>query len=245
MNRQSDIDWMPMTMSRIIMKVRTASASALLMVALTICGITAKPTLKVSASDSFFALEAIVPKKFGDWREERQPVTQVVNPQTKELLDRIYKETLSRTYMNSDGYRIMLSLAYGDDQRGGLQAHKPEVCYPAQGFTVLTNSEVDIATPFGYIAARRLSTSFGKRKEPVTYWFTVGGTTVRGKLQQRLAEIQMGLTGQVPDGLLFRVSSLDDSSHNAFEVQDAFISDLMKVLAPRDREKLGGLLTAH
>ena len=25
-------------------------------------------------------------------------------------------------------------MAYGDDQRGGLQAHRPEVCYPAQGF---------------------------------------------------------------------------------------------------------------
>jgi EpsI family protein len=39
-------------------------------------------------------------------------------------------------YVNASGYRIMLSLAYGSDQRGALQAHKPEVRYPAQGFTL-------------------------------------------------------------------------------------------------------------
>lgn len=49
---------------------------------------------------------------------------QVVNPQTQELLDKLYSQILTRTYVNAKGYRIMLSLAYGSDQRGALQAHK-------------------------------------------------------------------------------------------------------------------------
>jgi len=66
-----------------------------------------------------------------DWREDPQRIVQVVDPQTRELLDKLYSETLSRTYVNANGYRIMLSLAYGSDQRDSLQVHKPEVCYPA------------------------------------------------------------------------------------------------------------------
>lgn len=220
--------------------VQIASVLALFMGISAIAGIASKPTMKVGAGAPSYVLEAVVPKAFGDWKEQPGTVVQVVNPQTKELLDKIYSQVLNRTYVNSSGDRIMLSLAYGDDQRGALQAHKPEVCYPAQGFTVHANAEADVVTPFGPIAARRLITSMGQRHEPVTYWFAVGGTTVKGKLQQRLVEIRLGLTGQVPDGLLFRVSSLDDSPKHAFEVQNTFVSDLMGAVAPTDRARLGG-----
>jgi EpsI family protein len=223
--------------------IRIASTLALLMAFSAIAGIVSRPTTKVGAGGPRYVLEEVVPKQFGDWREQ-PAVTQVINPQTKELLDKIYSQILTRTYVNSAGYRVMLSLAYGDDQRGALQAHKPEVCYPSQGFTVHANTEADVVTPFGHIAARRLSTSLGQRKEPVTYWFTVGNTAVKGKLQQRMVEIRLGLTGQVPDGLLFRVSSLDDAPSHAFELQDTFVSDLMKAIAPKDRARLSGLLAA-
>ena len=43
----------------------------------------------------------------------------------------------------------------------------------------------------------------------MTYWFTVGDTAIKNKLQQRMVEVKLGLTGQIPDGLLFRVSSID------------------------------------
>jgi EpsI family protein len=210
----------------------------------TLAGIASKPTAKVDDGKPRYVLEAVIPKKFGDWTELPQPGVQVVNPQTKELLDKIYSQTLSRTYVSGDGYRIMLSLAYGDDQRGALQAHKPEVCYPAQGFTVHSNVNANLITPFGAIPANQLSTSLGQRKEPVTYWFTVGSTTVKNRLDKRLAEIRLGLTGQVPDGLLFRVSSVDEMPSRAFERQTAFVSDLMRVVSPEDRAKLGGLSSA-
>ena len=80
--------------------------------------IVARPTTKVSDLGPAISLKSMVPKQFGDWREEPQRITQVVNPQTKELLDRLYSYTLSRTYVNVNGYHIMLSLAYGSDQHG-------------------------------------------------------------------------------------------------------------------------------
>lgn len=221
--------------------IRMASVLAFLMVIAAIAGTVLRPTSKVGAGEPRTVLEELVPTQFGDWRVQPQAVAQVVNPQAQQLLNRLYSQTLSRTYVNAGGYRVMLSLAYGDDQRGDLKAHKPEACYPAQGFTVHSNTEEDVITPFGHIAARRLSTSLGPRKEPVTYWFTVGNTAVRNKVQQRLAEIRLGLTGQVPDGLLFRVSSFDDNPVHAYEIQQAFVSDLLKVVSPQDRARLSGL----
>ena len=142
--------------------------------------IVTRPGTKAADLGPAISLETMIPKQFGEWREEPQRIVQVVDPQTQELLDKLYSETLSRTYVNASGYRIMLSLAYGSDQRGALQAHKPEVCYPAQGFTLHRSEASQLATPFGAIPAQRLFTSKGPREEPVTYWFTMGDSAVGG-----------------------------------------------------------------
>lgn len=199
-----------------------------------------RPDQKV-ATISAISLETMIPKEFGDWKEEPQRNLQVVNPQTQALLDKLYSQLLARVYINKDGYRVMLSLAYGSDQRGALQAHKPEVCYPAQGFTLHSNKPWPLSTPFGEIPAQRLETSLGSRKEPVTYWFTVGDTAVKSKLQKRLVDIRYGLTGQIPDGLLFRVSSIDENQVRANQKQDDFVNQLIAAISPADRKRLSGL----
>lgn len=186
-------------------------------------------------------LEAMIPKQLGGWRQEAQPVAQVINPQTKELLDKLYSQILSRTYVNAEGYRIMLSIAYGNSQRGNLQAHKPEVCYPAQGFTLQSLTTAILTTEFGSIPATRLFTTMGQRKEPVTYWFTVGDSAIKSSIEKRIVEFRYGLTGQIPDGLLFRVSSIDDDQARAYRFQDQFVARLLESVSPADRLRLSGL----
>src|SRR5690349_2204105 len=105
----------------------TALTLAVLMCAASVGGIAARPSAKAADNGNAVSLEAMVPKGFGEWTELLEQNVQVVNPQTKELLDKLYSQLLTRTYVNKQGYRIMLSMAYGDDQRGGLQAHRPEV----------------------------------------------------------------------------------------------------------------------
>lgn len=203
-------------------------------------GLAARPSEKAADRGQSISLETEVPKQFGDWTEVPQGA-QVVNPQTQEILDKIYSQILSRTYVNKQGYRIMLSMAYGDDQRGALQAHKPEVCYPAQGFQLHSNDLGQLATPFGSVEVRRLSTSLGQRQEPVTYWFTVGDQVIQSKFQKRMAEIKLGLTGQIPDGLLFRISSIDPDKGRAFEMQQRFAADLLGHVPAPTRKRLSGL----
>ena len=211
------------------------------MLAASVGAILARPSARLAEGGPPVVLEQMVPRAFGDWREDTLQPVQVVNPQTQQLLDKLYSQVLTRVYVNGSGYRMMLSLAYGSDQRGGLQAHKPEVCYPAQGFIVHANRPGRLATPFGEIPVRRLFTTMGARQEPVTYWFTVGDSAVQGNTQKRIVEVLFGLTGRIPDGMLFRVSSIDADLERAYQAQERFVHQLLAALSPAERKRFSGL----
>jgi EpsI family protein len=223
----------------------TALVLAALMCGAAVAGIAARPSAKAADRGNAIVLETAVPREFGEWTELPDQKAQVVNPQTQELLDKLYSQTLTRTYVNKQGYRIMLSLAYGDDQRGGLQAHRPEVCYPAQGFKLGKVEEGTLPTSFGTIDVRRLTTELGSRSEPVTYWLTVGDQVIRNTFDKRVAQIRLGLTGQIPDGLLFRVSSIDSDTTRAFAMQQKFAADMMAAVPVETRRQLSGLLPSR
>ena len=211
-----------------------------LMIMASLVSVALRPKARASGQPPSIVLETAIPKQFGDWREVPQAAVQVINPQTQELLDKLYSQTLSRTYVNTQGYRVMLSLAYGDDQRGGLQAHMPEVCYPAQGFKVERVADHTVKTPFGDIQGKRVVTSLGERHEPITYWFAMGDRVVRSAWDKRVVELRFGLTGQVPEGLLFRMSSIERDAVVAYRVHEAFANDLLSSLTPLERRSVSG-----
>ncbi len=185
-------------------------------------------------------LHRIVPTRFGAWRELPSAPT-VVSARTEALLASIYNEVLARVYAAEDGYRVMLSIAYGGDQRGTLRAHKPEVCYPAQGFRLIEVRDAVLDTGHGRIPTRTLRTAMGARHEPVMYWFAQGGRTAGSPWQQRLHGLRLALTGQVPDGLLFRVSSIDSDAARAWQRQGEFVRALLAACTPDARARLAGL----
>ena len=160
-----------------------------------------------------------------------------------EQLDALYDQTLTRTYINSKGQRIMLSIAYGGDQSGDkAQVHRPEFCYAAQGFQLSSNFESQIRTESGTLPVRRLKAVQGKRNEPITYWITVGDNVTLPGLGRKLIQLRYGLTGKVPDGMLVRVSSIDQDTANAYQVQDRFISDMLAAVNEQDRIRVAGRL---
>jgi EpsI family protein len=224
---------------------RTALLVALLMCAAAVAGIAARPGTKAADRGNAIVLKDAVPAQFGEWRElVSQGGTILPDPATQKLLNDLYSQLLVRTYVNAQGYRIMLSMAYGDDQRGGLQAHRPEVCYPAQGFKLGKVEDGTLSTSFGNIEVRRLTTALGSREEPVTYWLTVGSRVIRNRFEKRMEEIRLGLTGQIPDGLLFRVSSIDKDPVRAFAMQQKFTAEMMASVPAETRRQLSGLAPA-
>lgn len=201
------------------------------------------PTVFLSASLPPLNLEDVVPEAFGDWVQEKGVATSFVNPQQEAVLSAIYTQTLARTYRHvPSGRYVMLSIAYGEDQRAEMAVHFPEVCYPAQGFNVLSRNRGEVALATGqHLPVYRLETSLrDQRYEPVTYWVTIGEQVAQGGLNRRGLELRYGLQGIIPDGLLFRVSSIGRPSEQEFEVHERFINDLFAFIPESYRARFIG-----
>jgi len=219
---------------------RMALLIAALMIATSFGAVVARPRAGAVSPGPTVSLETMIPKQFGAWREAPEPLTQIINPELQKFIDEVYSEVLNRVYVNAEGYRIMLSLAHSSDQRGNLRAHDPERCYVAQGFVLHSMEESSLATPFGELSLKRLFTTRGPRNEPVTYWLTVGGKAI-ARWQLNIIILSFTLTGRIPDGYLFRVSSIDQNQNRAIQLQDQFINQLLKTLSPTERKRLTGL----
>ena len=200
----------------------------------------ARPTIRDSDSRPQFKLDSVVPEKFGDWQVDRSLPVVLPPPDQQALLNKIYNQTLGRTYINSKGYRIMLSLAYGGDQSDGLTVHIPEVCYVGQGFRLEKAVDGRLAVGGITIPVRRLVTTLGPRNEPITYWVTIGDEATISTWGRRLVAMRYGMRRRIPDGLLVRVSSIDREEQPAYGVHEQFIAAMLQAVAPGDRMLLIG-----
>lgn len=200
------------------------------------------PRIKLSDTRSEkIKLEQMIPARFAGWVEQPGMAGGIVDPVQEANLNRIYSQTLSRVYVGAHGERVMISIAYGEDQRKYLALHYPEVCYPAQGFAVKSNHTELMQLPSGKLPVRRLETFMGpSRHEPVTYWTTMGDYTSFGGMPRRMIELHYGLQRIIPDGLLFRVSSIGPDSEQQFANQERFIRDLLANVPASTRIVLTG-----
>lgn len=189
-------------------------------------------------------LEKIFPSEFADWRVDVRAAMVLPSPQTQALLDSIYNQTLSRTYINAAGDRVMLSVAYGGDQSDATRAHLPEVCYPAQGFQITANSTGQLNLGGRLVSTRLLMSKLGQRNEPITYWLVVGDRVALSRLDQKLTQFRLGLRGLIPDGMLVRVSSIDSDMARGHRVQAQFLADMALAFPEISRDRVFGALTA-
>ena len=200
----------------------------------------ARPTVKIADSGPRVDLETLFPREFGDWRiDSRTPVI-LPSPDLQAKLDAIYNQVLSRTYVNAEGERVMLSVAYGGDQSDGTSAHRPEVCYPAQGFQVLGNEVGTIDLDGRQMPVKRLQSRLGARYEPITYWIVVGDQVVTSGTQQKIAQLRYGVRGQIPDGMLVRVSSIGVDAKAGHALQARFVNDLVRSIDAERRVRISG-----
>lgn len=197
------------------------------------------PRQKIADLHPMPVLETTVPSQFGQWRQV--PTTnQVIDPNQKHTLERIYDQTLARTYINPQGYRIMLSMAYGGNQRDELELHKPEVCYVAQGFVLDEKFRTQLQFENHNIPVTRLNLHQGSRIEPVTYWATVGSKVVNNGYTKKWVEIQYGMAGKIADGILVRISSIDEDRDAAYTQHDQFAEELLASISDDLKHKLLG-----
>lgn len=198
-----------------------------------------KPSVLLADQSAPFDLAQLVPQQFNGWRMVSEGNGLIVDPGQRELIRTIYTQTLTRVYQDDNGYLVMLSIAYGKDQRDALQVHRPEICYPAQGFVLLDKQQDKLAGPSA-IPVMHLNTQMANRFEPVTYWTMIGDRPYVGSFAKKLNEIRYGLTGIIPDGMLVRISSIDRDSEQAYTKQQNFSLAMLEALPSAARPRFAG-----
>lgn len=214
-----------------------------LMLAGALCTKAVTPTVRLADTRPQIVLSTVIPTKFGDWQEDASQVAAVVNPTTVAELNKIYAETLSRTYVNGQGERIMLSIAYGTDQRDNLSVHFPEGCYGGQGFAVGQTNQVSLPTMAGAIPVSRTVATLNNRIEPITYWVVVGDKAVPNSWEVKKVKLAYAVRGLIPDATLMRVSNINSDTEQGYRLQQAFVDQLLQAMPADLRGHFAG--TSH
>jgi EpsI family protein len=199
------------------------------------------PSELMARSSAAPSLESVIPKRFGTWTlvPEISPV-KPTDPeeyfQPDSLSAKVYSQEVGRGYTDGHGNIVMLLVAYGPVQNYRLKAHRPEICYTANGFRISDKTEATInyrddAKP---IKMTRLIAQRETRFEPISYWMRVGNDISNGVVDHQLSRLKYGLRGLIPDGALIRVSTINLPREVSFNLQDQFIRDLLAAIPPNE-----------
>lgn len=209
-------------------------------------GAALKPRRNVSLLAKNETLANIVPAKFGAWRSEDVGDPMAINgPET--LSARLYNQLVSRIYTNDEaGASVLMLLAYGGQQTDELQLHRPEVCYPAFGFSLLRNEPMSLDLAKGVvIPARRILAHSESRRESVVYWTRMGEYLPSSGGQQREDRFRIAMQGIIPDGLLSRFSTTATESEEGWGKIESFVAALISAVPAKHRKVLIGTERAN
>jgi EpsI family protein len=185
------------------------------------------------------SLESIVPRQFGTWTlvPEISPVKPTEEPTDPDVLStKNYSQEVARSYTDGHGNIVMLMVAYGPVQNYRLKAHRPEICYTANGFRVFDKTDKAVSYRDGStpIKTMRLIAEREARFEPLTYWMRVGNDISNSVFEHQLSRLKYGLRGMIPDGALIRVSTIGLPREPSFKLQDQFIKDFLAAVPPKE-----------
>jgi EpsI family protein len=223
--------------------LRTVTLTGLLFLAASL-GTLLRPT--IAEGHKRASLDSTVPKQFGVWRELPNPMVQVNTsvPTTEGTSrDQPYDDLISRTYVNDKGEQIMVALAYGSQQRQEIKIHRPELCYPAQGWLVNSlkqatfpvQTEKGVGIPGFRLVAKQAN---GSNYELVSYWIRIGNSYSDSAWKTRLSIMKEGLQGRMTDGVLVRVSQRTNqlpTQDDIFKRQEQFVAQLVAATDPQGR----------
>jgi len=178
-------------------------------------------------------LSDVIPKQIGRWSFVAK--SGVVVPPQDQLQTTLYSDLLTGIY--SDGKQaVMLLVAYGANQTGFLQVHRPEFCYTAAGFKLSNPREHTIElAPGASIRAKSLDAARDGVIERLVYWTRIGNDMPLSWTQQKLTIAEDNLRRIIPDATLVRVSTIVDSEQIALTSVDDFVRSLIEAVAPPQR----------
>lgn len=181
------------------------------------------------------AIDASLPKNVDGWRFESS--SGLVLPPPDSLSDRLYDEIATRAYVGDNLPPVMLLIAYSNVQDGMLQVHRPETCYPVGGFALSASQIVDLNVGVARPIPCRFFTASGvSRTEQVLYWTRIGNEIPGRWIDQRMAVVRANIRGEVPDGILVRLSVIGSDAAVAIPLLQKFATSLVGQLPPTTRK---------
>lgn len=164
----------------------------------------------------------LIPRQVANWQSRKSD--ELVVPQEDDFTAKLYENLETFVYEGANVPTMMLLLAYNSVQQNDVQAHRPEVCYPAGGYPIIFSEELSIKykgkmISGRYLIAKRDSSSF----EHIIYWIRIGDAFPASWARQRLDMALINASGIIPDGALFRVSTINQSSMKNINLVQDFI----------------------
>lgn len=175
-------------------------------------------------------LEDVVPKRIGDWNFVA--ASGLVVPPEDQLSQTLYSQLLTRVYDDGKGPAIMLLLAQSGSQTGFLQIHRPETCYTAGGYKILSMGPHPIQVGSKIIPANVMNATSGGAPEHIAYWTRVGDEMPQSWKAQRIAVAEQNLRGVIPDAILVRISTVSDDGDAAMASIDRFVRAMLASVPP-------------
>lgn len=153
-------------------------------------------------------LGELIPREAGPWRFVSREGIVIARADEAQPADG-YDQVLSRAYAAPGLPTIMLLIAYGSTQGGSLQLHRPETCYPAQGFRLsdFAAPNLSLGGPRP-VAARRFTATRDERVERLMYWTRIANLFPRNTAGEYAAILHSVLRGVIPEGVLVRISTI-------------------------------------
>jgi len=217
----------------LVLSLPSWKRSLLLTLALTVIGVLSvlmMPHHLMAHTKPLPVLETLIPQSFAGWRHDDLTDQLIVTPKWNPSKDP-HLQVLTRTYVNGQGQRVMLFVSYGSNQLGReFQEHRPEFCYRGSGFTLVETGDASLPLKGQNLQVRQLLAPQYDHFEAITYWMTIGEQPTLPGVPRKILQLRYGLLGEIPDGMLVRVSSKQAQGEDAFALQTRFIADLRLAL---------------
>ena len=183
--------------------------------------------------------DALIPRTVGPWKAHDS--ADLILPPPDQLSQKLYEQLVTRLYVAENLPPVMFLAAYSSIQQNNVQVHRPEVCYPAAGFTITENTPYELMLAQGKeIPSRFLVAEQSGRSEMMVYWTRVDDKYPLKWSDQRLAMAEANLKGYFPDGILARLSMIGLDQAQAGETLSEFARELQKSASPMGRKILFG-----
>jgi EpsI family protein len=178
-------------------------------------------------------LDDLVPKTIGPWKFVA--ASGLVVPPEDQLSRMLYSQLLTRVYSDGENPPVMLLIAQSGSQTGVLQVHRPETCYTAGGYQILSLGPHAIQVGSRVLPANAMDAVAEGVTEHVLYWTRVGDRVPASWRDQKIAVAEQNLRGIIPDAILVRVSTVSNDPDNARARLDAFARALVGSVPPAHR----------